>query len=84
MSLDSNARFSYLDPRTGAVLAVACSVISAFVYMRVAVYMFMSESQQPAPSRFPAAISVALVVAALVTLIGGILPGSLVPWAVSP
>ena len=67
-----------------AVLAVACSVISAFVYMRVAVYMFMREPQQPAPSRLPVALSVALAVAAFVTLIGGIFPGSLVPWAVSP
>ena len=67
-----------------AVLAVACSVVTAFVYMRVAVLMYMKESQEPAPSRFPAAVVVALAVAALVTLIGGILPGTLVPWAVSP
>ena len=67
-----------------AVLAVACSVVTAFVYMRVVVLMYMKESQEPAPPRFPAAVSVALAVAALVTLIGGILPGTLVPWAVSP
>ncbi len=67
-----------------AVLAVICSVISAFVYMRVAVFMFMKEPLQPAPSRLPLAFSVALAVAAWFTLIGGIFPGSLVPWAVSP
>ncbi len=67
-----------------AVLAVACSVISAFVYMRVAVYMFMRESEEPAPSRWPVAVSAALTVAALVTLIGGISPATLMSWAVSP
>ena len=67
-----------------AVLAVVCSVITAFVYLRVAVLMYMKEPQEPAPSRFPLAVSVALAVAALVTMIGGIFPGILAPWAVSP
>ncbi len=67
-----------------AVLAAACTVVSAFVYMRVAVYMFMREPQEPVPSRFPVAVSAALAVAALVTVIGGISPGSLLSWAVSP
>ena len=67
-----------------AVLAVACSVVSAFIYMRVAVFMYMREPQDPAPSRFPMAVSAALGVAALVTLIGGIAPGGLTLWAVSP
>ena len=53
-----------------AVLAVACSVVSAFVYMRVAVLMYMREPQKPAPVGFPVAVSAALVVAALITLIG--------------
>ncbi len=67
-----------------AVLAVACSVVSAFIYMRVAVFMYMREPRDAAPSRFPVAVSAALAVAALVTLIGGISPGSLTAWAVSP
>ena len=67
-----------------AVLAVACSVVSAFIYMRVAVLMYMREPRDPAPSRFPVAVSAALAVAALVTLIGGISPGSFTRWAVSP
>ena len=67
-----------------AVLAVACSVVSAFFYMRVAVYMYMMEPQEPAPSRLSAAVFAALAVAALVTLIGGISPGIVTPWAVSP
>ena len=67
-----------------AVLAVACSVVSAFIYMRVAVLMYMREPRDPAPSRFSVAVSAALAVAALVTLIGGISPGSFTRWAVSP
>lgn len=67
-----------------AVLAVACSVVSAFFYMRVAVLMYMNGPQDPAPSPFPPPVLAALAVAALVTLIGGISPGSLSPWTVSP
>ena len=67
-----------------AVLAVACSVVSAFIYMRVAVLMYMREPRDPAPSRFPVAVSAALAVAALVTLLGGISPGTFTRWAVSP
>jgi NADH-quinone oxidoreductase subunit N len=67
-----------------AILAVACSVVSAFFYMRVAVFMYMNSPQEPAPSRVPAAVFAALGVAALVTLVGGISPGSLAPWAVWP
>jgi NADH-quinone oxidoreductase subunit N len=67
-----------------AVLAVACSVVSAFFYLRVAVLMYMKEAQEPAPSRFPVAVFAALAVAALITVIGGISPGSLAPSAVSP
>ncbi len=67
-----------------AVLAVACSVVSAFIYMRIAVLMYMKEPRQTAPARFPVALTAALALAALVTLIGGVLPGSLAQWAVSP
>ena len=67
-----------------AVLAVACSVVSAFFYLRIAVLMYMNGPQEPAPARLPVAVFAALAVAALVTLFGGILPGSLELWAVSP
>jgi NADH-quinone oxidoreductase subunit N len=72
-----------------AVLAVVCSVVTAFVYLRVVVLMYMKEPQEPAPQepappRIPVAVSVALVVAALVTMIGGIFPSILAPWAVTP
>jgi NADH-quinone oxidoreductase subunit N len=69
---------------TLAVLAVACSVVSAFFYMRIAVLMYMNEAQEPAPSPFPKAVFAALLVAALVVVIGGISPGSLAVWTVSP
>jgi len=67
-----------------AILAVACSVVSAFFYMRVAVLMYMNEPQDAAPGRVPAAVAAALAVAALITLLGGISPGILAAWAVSP
>ncbi|MCH7917737.1 MAG: NADH-quinone oxidoreductase subunit N [Planctomycetes bacterium] len=67
-----------------AVLAVVCSVVWAFVYLRVAVLMYMKEPQEPAPSYFSVAVYTALAVAALVTIIGGIFPGSLATWVVSP
>ncbi len=67
-----------------AVLAVVCSVVSAFVYLRVAVLMYMQEPQKPEPSSCPLAVSAALAVAALVTVIGGIFPGSLLFWAHAP
>ena len=67
-----------------AVLAVVCSVISAFVYLRVAVLMYMQEPAEPEPSPWPKAVSAAVAVAALVTVIGGIFPGSLTSWAVAP
>jgi NADH-quinone oxidoreductase subunit N len=74
--------------RTGhtvlAVLAVVCSVISAFFYLRVAVLMFMAEPQGSAPAHFPAAVSAALAVAAFVTIVGGIFPGVFAAWAVPP
>jgi len=67
-----------------AVLAVVCSVVTAFVYLRVVVLMYMKEPQEPAPPRFPVAVYAALAVAALVTMIGGIFPNILAPWAIAP
>jgi len=67
-----------------AVLAVVCSVVTAFVYLRVVVLMYMKEPEAPAPARFPLTVSAAIAVAALVTLIGGILPGILTHFTVGP
>ena len=67
-----------------AVLAVACSVVSAFFYLRVAVFMYMTEPKGEAPGRFPATVSVALAFAALVTIIGGVFPDMFAAWTVPP
>jgi len=64
-----------------AVLAVLCSVVSAFFYLRVAVLMFMTDAQESAPARFPAAVSAALVLAAFVTIVGGVFPSTFTLWA---
>jgi len=67
-----------------AVLAVACSVVSAFFYLRIAVLMYMTEPQGLAPGRLPVAVSAALAVAAAVTVIGGIFPDTLAAWTTPP
>jgi NADH-quinone oxidoreductase subunit N len=64
-----------------AVVAVLCSVVSAFFYMRIAVLMYMSEPQETAPARLPVAVAAALAMAALATVFVGVSPGSLAPWA---
>jgi NADH-quinone oxidoreductase subunit N len=67
-----------------AIVAVLCSVVSAFFYLRVAVLMYMTEPQGSAPARFPAAVSAALAVAAFVTIAGGIFPGAFAMWTAPP
>jgi NADH-quinone oxidoreductase subunit N len=67
-----------------AVLAVACSVVSAFFYLRVAVFMYMTEPQGSAPERLSAPVTAALAVAAFVIIIGGILPDTFAAWTVPP
>ena len=67
-----------------AVLAVLCSVVSAFFYLRVAVLMYMTEAQGVAPGRLPAGVSAALAIAAFVTIIGGMFPETFAAWTVPP
>ena len=67
-----------------AVLAVACSVVSAFFYLRVAVLMYMTEPQGSAPGGLPAPVSAALAIAGLIIIIGGIFPGTFATWTVPP
>ena len=70
-----------------AVLAVLCSAISAYFYLRVAVYMYMSEPSMEGtgrPTPLPIAVSGALVVAALVTILGGVFPNAITAWTVPP
>jgi NADH-quinone oxidoreductase subunit N len=63
-----------------AVLAVACSLVSALFYLRVAVLMFMTETRESAPARFPVEVSAAVVLAAFVTIVGGLFPGLFSVW----
>ena len=67
-----------------AVLAVLCSVVSAFFYLRVAVLMYMTEPEEAEPARLPLPVYAALAIAALVTIVGGIFPNTLAVWAVPP
>jgi NADH-quinone oxidoreductase subunit N len=67
-----------------AVLAVVSSVVSAYFYLRVAVYMYMTDPQGAAPGRLPSTVSVALLLAALVTIVGGVFPDALAAWTVPP
>lgn len=67
-----------------AVLAVVSSVVSAFFYLRVAVYMYMTDPQGAAPGRLPSTVSIALLFAALVTIIGGLFPDTLAAWTIPP
>jgi len=67
-----------------AVVAVLCSVVSAYFYMRVAVLMYMRDPEGEPPQRFPIAVLAALAVAALVTVAGGIFPGGFDGWAAGP
>jgi NADH:ubiquinone oxidoreductase subunit 2 (subunit N) len=59
-------------------------VVTAFAYLRVAVLMYMHDSHEPAPPRLSGALSTALAVAAVVTMLGGILPGIITRWATAP
>lgn len=67
-----------------AVLAVLCSVVSAFFYLRVAVLMYMTEPEEAEPARLPVPVYAALAIAAAVTIVGGIFPSTLAVWAVPP
>ncbi|MGB7218609.1 MAG: NADH-quinone oxidoreductase subunit N [Vicinamibacterales bacterium] len=67
-----------------AVLAVLCSVVSAFFYLRVAVFMYMNEPQGAAPARLPAVVSAALAVAAFMTIVGGMFPEAFAAWTIPP
>jgi NADH-quinone oxidoreductase subunit N len=69
---------------TLAVLAMLCSVISAFFYLRIAVLMYMTEPEDAAPGRLPGMVSAALVVAAAVTIVAGVFPGTFSGWTVPP
>ncbi|HET6950331.1 MAG TPA: NADH-quinone oxidoreductase subunit N [Acidimicrobiales bacterium] len=59
------------------VIAMLSSVISAFLYLRITVSLYMSEGEADGPQvPIPAAAGLALAVCAAVTLVVGVWPGS--------
>lgn len=66
-----------------AVVAVLCSLISVFFYLRVVVVMYMQEPPEGQPSPvFSPAIVITLVLATLATLQLGLLPAGVWDLAV--
>jgi NADH-quinone oxidoreductase subunit N len=65
-----------------AVLGVVNSVISAYYYLRVVVYMYMREGDVPSgPVRVPISLQVGLALASLALVVLSIWPGPLLAWA---
>ena len=70
-----------------AILAMLAAVVSAYLYLRIVVAMYMSaddEEGAPAPGervRVPALARLSLGVALLVTVLFGLVPGPAVDWA---
>ncbi|MBC8414693.1 MAG: NADH-quinone oxidoreductase subunit N [Nitrospira sp.] len=64
-----NADKTYL-----AVIAVAFSAISAFFYLRVVMYMYMKDSDEPRTISCSPSMNVALAVTALMVIVLGIYP----------
>jgi NADH-quinone oxidoreductase subunit N len=61
-----------------AVIAMLSTVISAFIYLRITVNLYMTDPEEAGP-RFPipAAAGIALAVCLVVTLVVGVWPGSI-------
>jgi NADH-quinone oxidoreductase subunit N len=65
-----------------AVLGVVNSVISAYYYLRVVVYMYMRGGDVPSgPVRVPISLQVGLALASLALIALSIWPGPLLAWA---
>ena len=67
-----------------AIIAMVASVISAFLYLRIVVAMYMTDDEVAADApriRVPLAAGVALALAAAFTLGVGIVPDQVVDWA---
>jgi NADH-quinone oxidoreductase subunit N len=72
-----------------AILAMLAAVVSAYVYLRIVVAMYMSAEEgeeEGAPAdrervRVPALARLSLGVALAVTILFGVLPGPAVDWA---
>jgi NADH-quinone oxidoreductase subunit N len=67
-----------------AIIAMLSSVVSAFLYLRIVVAMYMQGDEERAPTgriRVPPAAAISLGIAVVVTLVIGVLPGIAVDWA---
>ncbi len=65
-----------------AVVGVLTSAISLYFYLGIAVQMYLKDAEEttPRPLRSPAMVT-AIALCALVTVLLGVLPGSVVEWA---
>ena len=66
-----------------ALIAMVSSVISAFMYLRIVVAMYMSDPQEGAPAApipIPFGAGLAIVVCVAFTLAAGIVPDPVVDW----
>ncbi|HEV8244139.1 MAG TPA: NADH-quinone oxidoreductase subunit N [Polyangiaceae bacterium] len=67
-----------------AVIGLLNSVVGAYYYLKVLVYMYMREPEPGAPVAKPMSsglVSAALVIAAVLVLLLGLLPGTTLDWA---
>jgi len=71
-----NAGYVYL-----VIIAVIFSVISAFFYLRVVMYMYMKEPKEEVALTTSASMGLALAVAALMVIILGVFPSYLLNFA---
>jgi NADH-quinone oxidoreductase subunit N len=69
-----------------AILAMLAAAVSAYLYLRIVVVMYMTADEEGAPAvgervRVPALARLSLGVALLVTVLFGLVPGPAVDWA---
>jgi NADH-quinone oxidoreductase subunit N len=68
-----------------AILAMLAAAVSAYLYLRIVVAMYMSTDEEGAPAgervRVPALARLSLGVALAVTIVFGLVPGPAVDWA---
>jgi NADH-quinone oxidoreductase subunit N len=66
-----------------AIVAMVSSVISAFLYLRITVSLYMADPDETAPPRvaIPTGAAIAIALCAAVTLVVGVWPGSIAELA---
>ncbi len=65
------------------LIAVLNSAIASYYYMRVIVYMYMSDERNDTPvARIPAGLSVGLAISVIATFYLGVLPGRVLDYAI--